>query len=832
MLRIHTSFCHLRYIAGRILSVTALTVGIHSSVMATDTDNLDCHLQYLIAHAKANNQKNGKIQALAANKSRARFDAQDRVLVRISLDGKRDLKTITDLVETCRGRSQGSTSSWGHGVVSAFLPIDQLESIAKMPGVGFIVMEYPPARHRVDKTSAPASHPPIAHNQGEITTMRPQSAQVLRTDIVNKKYGLTGKGVTVGVLSDSFNTARLDSSVNPPLPDAQWDIEHGYLSPVNVLADYIGDGTGGEDEGRAMCQIIYAEAPQCKLAFATASVSLVDFGNQILNLRTEANADVIVDDIVYLEEPIFSDGWIAQCIHTVSNNTQLPGRPVLYITAAGNHGNSGYRDRFRTLNDKEVRCGKHGNLKLNVTDPASPHYLDPKLTAGGWHNFEPNGGKECSTTIQATGDRYTLGLQWDDAFDQEHGITGNYNLLVFDKDGNYLKELSGTTNAFKAKRALQLTSLGELSLNTPYQIAITKTTQTDPLAPEPPTSRHIALYTDLGYGEIYSANLQGKYFNPYALDQPNIIGHAGAGDAITVGAYCFNWTSKLPYKPIIDIYTCPGPVTQYIDKNQEHIPSDGAPILFLKPEVSGVDRLATTFFGGLYYDGNPNSFYGTGAAASSIAGIAALMIEAAGGPGKLDHTRAREALTKSTTARINPPLYAESKGSNKSHSVTVVGQGDAFSGSNYFNIRYLGSGSLNSITIAAGATNLVWDTDSEILPFDVGKTVGITRNDVKVVVNQPSNSNSFKIQFTPGKFTAGRSAGFTLMQTPSSLSDALTAGAHFTATAADSNGKSTSTITGKFEALSVNTNYYPADGTGVADAVRAVNAVRHKASKR
>src|SRR5258708_2051896 len=102
--------------------------------------------------------------------------------------------------------------------------------------------------------------------------------------------------VTVGVLSDSFNTAYLNVQ-SPPATTAAQDVSTGDLPVVNVLEDFDNGGFGGTDEGRAMCQIVYDLAPRCNLAFATAFVSEIDFDNNIVALRAQANCDVIVYDI-------------------------------------------------------------------------------------------------------------------------------------------------------------------------------------------------------------------------------------------------------------------------------------------------------------------------------------------------------------------------------------------------------------------------------------------------------------------------------------------------------------------------------------------------------
>jgi hypothetical protein len=58
-----------------------------------------------------------------------------------------------------------------------------------------------------------------------------------------------------------------------------------------------------------------------------------------------------------------------------------------------------------------------------------------------------------------------------------------------------LPELSGTRNAFKIQEPFKYTHA--LTLGTVYQIAFTKTTQTDPKAPPAPATHQLALYTSL-----------------------------------------------------------------------------------------------------------------------------------------------------------------------------------------------------------------------------------------------------------------------------------------------------------------------------------------------
>ena len=334
---------------------------------------------------------------------------------------------------------------------------------------------------------------------------------------------------------------------------------------------------------------------------------------------------MIVDDIGYSDDPVFSDGLLAQAVNTVAFSTSAPGQTAVYCSSAGNEGANGYISTYRDLTDKFVRAaGNHGNLKLGQVPAA--------LTAGGWHNWNPNGRKEPVTTFDVppaqpsfAGFTYMFFLQWDDVFFQDHGITTNFNILVFDKNGNYHPELSGTSDAFSILEAYQQT--GNLVLGTTYQMAITRTKKRDPLAPPPPAAHQLSIQTFLdGIG-----NITGKYFHASPLNVQTTYGHNSANGAIDVAAYVYDWTDKKPYQPVIEPFTSPGPVAIYFDQNGNRLTT---PELRAKPEVAGVDGVGTTFFGGPY-QADQFAFFGTSAAAPHIAGVAALIIQAAGGPGKM-----------------------------------------------------------------------------------------------------------------------------------------------------------------------------------------------------
>jgi hypothetical protein len=110
-----------------------------------------------------------------------------------------------------------------------------------------------------------------------------------RVDDVRRIFSscLTGAGLKIGVLSDSYDTST--TAVN----NAADDIASGDL-PNDVIV--LKDSPVAEDpidEGRAMLQLIHDIAPDAKLYFRTASLGAQDFANGIIELA-DAGCNVIV----------------------------------------------------------------------------------------------------------------------------------------------------------------------------------------------------------------------------------------------------------------------------------------------------------------------------------------------------------------------------------------------------------------------------------------------------------------------------------------------------------------------------------------------------------
>ena len=211
--------------------------------------------------------------------------------------------------------------------VGGFLPINQLETAAARAEVAGI---------RASMSRARATGP--VATQGDFA----QLSSVVRTNYPT----LLGTGVTVGVLSDSFDCYAVYAVPGSGVPvsgnegyayngftaDYATDVSTGALpAGVNVLAepytsvpssagDCLNYGaptqTPFSDEGRAMLQIVHAVAPGASLAFYTAEDSEADFATGIGALAA-AGAKVIADDVGYFDEPFFQDGIVAQAIDAV-----------------------------------------------------------------------------------------------------------------------------------------------------------------------------------------------------------------------------------------------------------------------------------------------------------------------------------------------------------------------------------------------------------------------------------------------------------------------------------------------------------------------------------
>lgn len=184
-----------------------------------------------------------------------------------------------------------------------------------------------------------------------------------------RAQGPTGSGIEVGVISDSIN------QVGAKVAGSQ---ASGDLPPnVTVLRDQ----AGGSDEGRAMAEIIYDEAPGLsRFVFSSGTTAGPAAKAESIDDLRSAGVDVIADDVFMLDEPFFQDGVVVQAV----DRARAAG--ISYFASAGNRARQSYQAAYR-----------------------------PSATPG-FHDFDPGAGDDRGQTIATVpaGSYLQVALGWDE----------------------------------------------------------------------------------------------------------------------------------------------------------------------------------------------------------------------------------------------------------------------------------------------------------------------------------------------------------------------------------------------------------------------------------
>jgi len=446
----------------------------------------------------------------------------------------------------------------------------------------------------------------------------------LRVDDARSAFQLRGKGMTVGVLSDSFDTGRAGSE--PPVTDAADDeasndlpgpssICSGQQLPVDVLQDF---GEPGGDEGRAMLQIVHDLAPHASLAFATAFESEAGFAENIERLARPvsaggAGAEVIVDDVAWFEEPFFQEGPVAVAIDNVTD------AGASYLTAAGND------------NLLEEKTGRE------ISSWEAPAFRDAGLCPGavvavpesqGIHCMDFNPGVAIDNTFGITvagHETLTLSLQWAEPW---YGVTTDYDAFLI--SGAQLLEKSFEDNVGDTQRPFEMIQWeNESSAPKTVQLAINRFSGANPRL------KFVLMQNGGGVTAIeYPQSSSGDVVGPA------ISGHAGSPSAISVAAV------PAVNSAAVERYSSRGPVTHYFGPVEGTTAATplGAPEVVPKPDLAATDCGVTTFFA--FPDAAAWRFCGTSAAAPHAAAVAALVRQA---EPTLAQQEVRDALTETAS---------------------------------------------------------------------------------------------------------------------------------------------------------------------------------------
>src|ERR1044071_1164315 len=258
----------------------------------------------------------------------------------------------------------GARNVKSHGpLVSAQVPVSALGQLAALPALRFAI----PSLARVRVAS-----------QGDVVS---QGDVSLRSNTVRASTGLDGSGVTVGVMSDSYQCNPAPFVPGAPTTTAAQDEASQDVPPgVQVLDN---GACPGSDQGRGMAQLAHDVAPGAAQKFHSAFNSLVDFADGILELQ-EAGSDVIVDDVIYFAENMFSDGIIAQAADLAVQ------RGAAYFSSAGNQARKSYESPYRETTIA-INGGGNNNGK------GAPFVLPV-------HDFDPAAGTDTLQRVHVTPD--------------------------------------------------------------------------------------------------------------------------------------------------------------------------------------------------------------------------------------------------------------------------------------------------------------------------------------------------------------------------------------------------------------------------------------------
>lgn len=365
--------------------------------------------------------------------------------------------------------------------------------------------------------------------------------------------GTSGAGVDVGVISDSMNKAA------PGLAGSQ---ASGDL-PANTVILKDGVAPNISDEGRAMAEIIYDEAPGLnKIMFASGTAGPVSKADSI-NQLVANGADVIADDIFWVNEPFFQDGVVAKAADAARN------QGIAYFASAGNRARQSYE----------------GTYDHNA--------------AAGLHDFDPTAGvdtRNCfSVSVPNTppNNRFSIALGWDEPVG---AVTTDLDLYIMPPAGSTPLAAATTNNLVSGDPKEIATYVNTTASAQPVCVSISrfagarnpflKWIEQDTFSPTP----------------VPEIDTQSDTINPDAASAQGVMAVAAVNQAD-------------PGLNTPESFSSRGPSQRFFDAAGNRL---ATPLVLNKPQLAAADQVNTTIpmFA---------PFGGTSAAAPSAAGIATIL---------------------------------------------------------------------------------------------------------------------------------------------------------------------------------------------------------------
>lgn len=496
-----------------------------------------------------------------------------------------------------------------------------LPAIAAVPGIASVAPSRRPVVYGAEggATTAAATSNGLCEGGSVIS----QGLEQLNVPASRTAFGARGAGETIGVLSDSFDSATTSleggqiattaagDEVSNDLPGKASTCS-GQQVPVRVIAEAPPPAEEEHltDEGRAMLQVVHDLAPHAELAFATAYSSELEFARNIERLAEPvsvggAGANVIVDDVGYFTEPFFQEGPVAVAIQKVT------AAGVTYLTAAGN-------DNLKDVSGRDI-----GSWEAPEYKPVScPSALTKLIGASaGCMNFSPTGTDSTFGIEVEPGGTAMIDLQWAEPW---YGVKTDLDAYLLNSKGEVLsdyKEGEGTLDNIEIQKPIQLLGWeNETKSAQDIYLVINRCSGTCNKAATAGTPRLKFSFVADGSGVTETEYPESKGEDVVG---PTIYGHAGSPAAITLGAVRYTESATAPSEP--ERYSSRGPVTHYFGPVVGVTPAGelAEPEEIEKPNLTATDCASTTFFA--QFEAGGWHFCGTSEAAPHAAAVAALM---------------------------------------------------------------------------------------------------------------------------------------------------------------------------------------------------------------
>ena len=494
-------------------------------------------------------------------------------------------------------------------LIQAWVPASALEAAANLPGVSRVSLP----RYAIHKRAPTLG--PVAET-GSVTT---EGDQILGSARFRNATGITGQGITVGVISDG------DDHIKGP--QSSGDLPAAIVNDPNDAGK-----TGGfkpassGDEGTAMLEIVYDIAPGVKQLGFCGPQTTADFITCLDDFAANIDANVIVDDLAFPGE----DGMFSTDTFTSAIQAFAAAHPnIRLVTATGNDGTDFWQGTWQPMTISPTTVN-------GVTYPQAQTFNNSSAGTVPYLQITPTN----------LGDTLAYVVEWNDPWDDKTSKNdpNDYDVVVFDNP-------NGDSTGGSGHSAVACNQSSTISSNS---ICNQSGASTPPITPGPTPVQGTIWTASQGtyYLEVFMRNgTPGQNLKILVFDtssfqvivDPNtsggIYGHAALAYPTEISVGAINATDAIsrPAAYNIESFSSLGPVEFGVTDGSSQTVLN--PQSIQKPDFAAPDCVSVTGAGGF-----PSPFCGTSAAAPHIAGLVALLM--AGYPGQSPYKLLQKAATQ------------------------------------------------------------------------------------------------------------------------------------------------------------------------------------------